>query len=508
MSGPVFISHSSKDAERVSALVAALEARGVGCWVASRDIKGGENYGDAIVDALERAGAMVLVFSANANASEEIKKEISLASQRGITVIPARIEDTQPSKMFRYELATRQWIDVFDKAGAGVDRLAERLRAVIGESSVAPPSPNAAAKAANAAREIPSKTSPATILAGLALLLAVAGAAGWAWFGRAPAAPSVATPGPAPTPTPTPTQTNAVAAPKAPPATSVASPTPAKPENSPDAAVLLTSASPPARPGGGETFRECQDCPEMVVAPAGKAIIGSPRGEPGRDDLSELDPHEVDIDKPFAIGRYDVTFAEWDACVADGGCARRPPDFDFGRGRRPVIFVSWTEAQAYAGWLSGKSGRKYRLPSEAEWEYAARGCAKLDCEQKPFWFGAISPDQAVYDWRFSYLNSAKAYDQGQRTQPVDRGPPNPFGLYNVLGNVRQWTLDCWASAAPAVKSPGAASIRGDCTRRVTRGGSWNEKPAALRAAARAWAQVDDRTQPNVGFRVVRELDFN
>ena len=272
-----------------------------------------------------------------------------------------------------------------------------------------------------------------------------------------------------------------------------------------DVTAALTPVAPGVKAAPNGSFKDCEDCPEMVVAPAGKALIGSLRGEPGRDDRAEVDPHEVDIARPFAIGRFDVTFAEWDACVADGAC-RRQGDMGFGRGRRPAIFVSWRDAEAFVQWLKTKTGKSYRLPSEAEWEYAARGCTKLDCDQKPFWFGAITPENAVYDWRFSYQGSPKAYDNGQRTEPVDRGAANPFGLFNMLGNVRQWTLDCWSPAPPAGKSDGSPLMRGDCSERVTRGGSWNEKPAALRAGARAWAQADDRTAPNIGFRVVRDLD--
>ena len=178
----------------------------------------------------------------------------------------------------------------------------------------------------------------------------------------------------------------------------------------------------------------------------------------------------------------------------------------FGRGRRPAIFVSWRDAEAFVQWLKTKTGKSYRLPSEAEWEYAARGCTKLDCEQKPFWFGAITPENAVYDWRFSYQGSPKAYDNGQRTEPVDRGAANPFGLFNMLGNVRQWTLDCWSPAPPAAQkrwlAANARRLLGarDPRRLVER------EAAALRAGARAWAQADDRTAPNIGFRVVRDLD--
>ena len=211
--------------------------------------------------------------------------------------------------------------------------------------------------------------------------------------------------------------------------------------------------------------------------------------------------------KPFAIGRYDVTFAEWDACVADGGCRRQNGDMGFGRGRRPMIFVSWNDARAFTQWLSKKTGKVYRLPSEAEWEYAARGCAAPNCAQQPFWFGAITPEKAVYDWRFSYQNSPKAY-RGRSAHRAGRSwAPNPFGLYNMLGNVRQWTLDCWSATLTPAKTDGSPSYRGDCSERVTRGGSWSEKPASsARRRPRLGASRRPHGEPNIGFRVVRDMD--
>jgi formylglycine-generating enzyme required for sulfatase activity len=257
---------------------------------------------------------------------------------------------------------------------------------------------------------------------------------------------------------------------------------------------------------GGEVFKECEDCPEMVVIPAGRAVLGSRQGEFGRDDRNEAEPHEVQISRPFAIGRYAVTAGEWKACVADGGCGSRTPgNRGFEGDRRPVIFVSFNDAQSFVDWLNkNKPERPYRLPSEAEWEFAARGCAGQECEQKPFWFGAITPESAVYDRRFAYDGSPKAYLPLQ-IEPVDWGAPNAFGLYNMLGNVRQWTLDCWNPSPRPARGDAAPLTNGDCSERVTRGGSWNEKPSKLRAGARAWAVADDRTEPNIGFRVVREL---
>ena len=149
--------------------------------------------------------------------------------------------------------------------------------------------------------------------------------------------------------------------------------------------------------------------------------------KPGAESF-ESAPHPVGIDKPFAVGRYAVTFAQWDACFAESGCGRRRlGDLDFGRANRPAIFATWTEAQLYVDWLKRKTGQPYRLLSEAEWEYAARGCRSLKCVYAPFWFGAIKPELAAYDTRRSYEGSPKAAAL-LKTAPVDNGPANPFGL--------------------------------------------------------------------------------
>ena len=559
MTALIFVSHSSKDVTRVRSLVASLESRGLTCWISERDIAAGDNYGDAIVDAIERAGAMVLVFSENANNSDEIKKEIALASQRRITVVPVRIEDVAPSKAFRYELATRNWIDLFPNWAEGLGRLSERLATILDAPAAVKIAPR------------PVKSRPIRplvyVTAGVAAGVLALGVAAATLLPRGPpsqaasvAERSAPTPLPIasapPSPTPslvaaaavgleTPPATPAPVAPKASTAASeTPSPTPSSPVPSivtPAPAATVASLAPqphpnlgpapplsvetaltppvtlptgirvgsaprtPANDPGGEVFKECEECPEMVVIPAGKASLGSPRGELGRDDRNEAEPREVEISRPFAIGRYAVTVAEWKACVADGGCGSRVPgNMGFEGDRRPVIFVSWNDAQAFVGWLNKKTAGRYRLPGEAEWEFATRGCARQECDAKPFWFGRITPESAVYDRKFSYDGSPKAY-LPLHTEAVDWGAPNPFGLYNMLGNVRQWTLDCWNPSPGTARGAGAPVLTGDCSERVTRGGSWNEKPSKLRTGARAWAAADDRTSPNIGFRVLREL---
>ncbi|MBV8838097.1 MAG: SUMF1/EgtB/PvdO family nonheme iron enzyme, partial [Alphaproteobacteria bacterium] len=268
---------------------------------------------------------------------------------------------------------------------------------------------------------------------------------------------------------------------------------------------VLTSAPNRSRvaPGKVLLFKECDVCPEMVAIPAGTNLLGSPDTEPGHG-ASEGPQRQIVIANAFAAGRSEVSFAEWLACVAEGGCnAYRPGDYDWGYGRRPVINVSWTDAHAYVAWLSRKTGATYRLLSEAEWEYAARGCVTV-CASTPFWFGAeISNARANYDWRYSYDGSPKAMPP-RKTVDVDASEPNPFGLLHVHGNVREWVEDCWNGSLAGLPADGSARMTGDCNSHVVRGGSWADEPKDLRSAARSWEVTAER-RAQIGFRVARAL---
>lgn len=248
-----------------------------------------------------------------------------------------------------------------------------------------------------------------------------------------------------------------------------------------------------------DVFRECEGCPEMTVVPAGSFRMGSPPTERGRSN-SEGPRHTVDLPRPFAIGKFAVTFDEWAACVKDGGCNRYEPfDRGWGKDQRPVINVSWDDAQAYVTWLSSKTGKLYRLPSEAEREYATRAGTET-----PFSFGSgISPEQANYD-------GTQAYDLGPRGQfrrqtvPVDSFSPNSWDLYQMHGNVWEWTQDCWNPNYDGAPNYGAAWSGGNCSLRVLRGGSWSSHPTNLRSADRFSFATNFRGE-RVGLRVVRTL---
>jgi formylglycine-generating enzyme required for sulfatase activity len=242
----------------------------------------------------------------------------------------------------------------------------------------------------------------------------------------------------------------------------------------------------------GTVFRDAADSPEMVVMPAGSFLMGSPESEPSRSD-DEGPQHKVTIARPFAVGRYAVTFDEWDRCVDAGGSQHQPCDFGWGRGIRPVIDVNWDDAQAYVAWLAEKTGKDYRLLSEAEWEYAAR-----------------AGTTTAYPWAdepgtgHANLDGSGSEWSGSQTSPVGRFAPNGFGLYDMIGNVLEWTQDCWNESYSGAPADGSPWEKGDCGRRVVRGGSWYISLEIARAAYRNMNGPAIR-DINLGFRLARTL---
>lgn len=226
-------------------------------------------------------------------------------------------------------------------------------------------------------------------------------------------------------------------------------------------------------------FRDCLACPEMVLLSGGSFRMGARADDPGAQPW-ETPLHMVEL-PAFAIGVREVSFTEWDACVTDGGCnAYAPPDRGWGRGARPVMMVSWRDAQRYVRWLSAKTGRTYRLPSEAEWEFAARGGG----ESRYWWGDVFEPARVSLDGTIDTGSSAA----------------NAFGLHEMTGNVAEWIEDCYVNTYAAAPTNGRPVLRGDCARRVVRGGSWRDRPAALRIASRSRVGQTVR-DAGIGFRV-------
>ena len=217
-----------------------------------------------------------------------------------------------------------------------------------------------------------------------------------------------------------------------------------------------------------------RDCPQMLVVPAGSFTMGSPENEPGRSS-NEGPQHKVTIAQQFGVGQFELTFDEWDACVADGGCnGYRPSDQGWGRGQRPVINVLWDDAKAYVAWLAKKTGKPYRLLTEAEYEYAARAGTTTAYP----WGGAIGKNNANCD------GCGSRWDNKQ-TAPVGSFAPNGFGLYDMVGNVWAWTEDCYHDSYIGAPTDGSAWTSGDCRRRIFRGGSWFRDSAQVLSAPRA-----------------------
>jgi len=258
----------------------------------------------------------------------------------------------------------------------------------------------------------------------------------------------------------------------------------------------------PAAAPAAHAFRDCPQCPEMVTVPAGEFLMGSAEGERNRQK-DEGPQHKVTIEHPFAVGKFEVTFAEWDACVAEHGCTQKPGDEGWGRGRRPVINVSWSDANEYTAWLSKKTAKPYRLLSEAEWEYAARGVTKPD-PSTPFSTGVtINYKQANYDANFTYASGPQGLYR-QKTVDVGTFRPNAFGLYDMHGNVWEWVQDCYKPSYEGAPADGSPVTFSGCNLHILRGGAWNYYPKMLRSAYR-YATAPEVRLNNAGFRVARAM---
>ncbi len=308
-------------------------------------------------------------------------------------------------------------------------------------------------------------------------------------------------------------------------------------------ALAQAPKAPPTKVAAAATaangaFRDCPACPEMITVPPGSFLLGTSADGPEFDrERGEAPPLAVTMSRSYAIGRYEVTVANFRAfveatqypvrgdcrVVSGGGWVRladrswRSPGFEPAQAdNEPVVCVSWDDAKAYVDWLSKTTGKAYRLPSETEWEYAARGGTT-----SARYFGANDSDEEavlslacdyanVYDsssvteLAFPYAN-ARCSDNHTFTAPVGSFKPNAFDLYDMLGNAREWLQDCYTASYRGRPADGRAwQWAGGCELRGVRGGSWATRPAETRAAARG-AELQGLRQADLGFRVVRDL---
>ena len=243
----------------------------------------------------------------------------------------------------------------------------------------------------------------------------------------------------------------------------------------------------PAAAGGGPEIRDCPGCPVLVSLPADAFTMGNNTSDP-----SEKPAHQVRLGAPFAIGKFEVTVQQWNACVDAGGCpkiAQAPP----ASASAPMRDVSWDDAQQYIKWLTAVSGKPYRFPTEAEWEYAARGGTAT-----PYWWGLKMA-----------TGKANCKDCGppwSADRPADAGSfaANPYGLYDTSGSVWEWVADCWHNNFRNAPADGRVWDEPNCRVRVIRGGSWREGAAYMVASTRFKYDAGVRQAQN-GFRVARNL---
>ena len=254
-------------------------------------------------------------------------------------------------------------------------------------------------------------------------------------------------------------------------------------------AICATPASAQQDLKPGTVFKDCDECPELVVVPKGLFILGM-----GSTTARAKPPTRIAIKKSFAIGRYEVTWDQWEACRADGGCAFDPSDHGWGKGKRPVVNADLPRVENYLKWLKTKTGQTYRLPSEAEWEYAHRGGTTTN-----FWWGDEAGEGNAN------CKDCKTQWSAKSTAPVGSFEANPFGLFDTAGNAYEWTADCWNQNHENRARDQSARDTGDCKRRVIRGGSFYY----FNKVARSFYRSKNPTAVKsywLSFRVVRDIN--
>jgi formylglycine-generating enzyme required for sulfatase activity len=248
----------------------------------------------------------------------------------------------------------------------------------------------------------------------------------------------------------------------------------------------------------GTEIQECPECPTMIAMPVHSFAMGSPADEHGRSKNEGPQQH-ITLRPGLSISKHEITFTQWDACVTDGGCEHHADDNGWGRGSRPVIDVMWYDAQAYVAWLSAKTSKTYRLLSEAEWEFAAKGGAATTYS----WGTIASHEHANYGTDECCGGHVEGRDLwSESTAPVGSFPANPLGLHDLSGNVWEWVEDCWHESHEDRPKDGGARLTGDCNFRIMKGGSWASMPVRIRGSYRdAFPPGDHGTI--IGFRVAR-----
>ncbi|MBN1434594.1 SUMF1/EgtB/PvdO family nonheme iron enzyme [Candidatus Fermentibacterales bacterium] len=437
----VFIAHSSEDQSIASRILEVLEAEGVRCWIAPRDIPLGTQWAEAILDAIEASSALLLVFSAGSNDSPQVLREVERAVSKRVPIFPVKIDQTEPCRAMEYYLSSHQWKQLFP--GRIEDRLSELLpsmKAQLGMDVIERAMDGTART--HEAPEKPRRRLGWALLAIPAAALIAILALGVPWLGRETGGTGPdAVPDTALTPEP----------------------------------VVSSGTGPCEGPVEGMVFAR---------VPGGEFLMGSPGSERGRDE-DEGPLHTVTVG-PCQIMTTEVTQGTWEAVMGDNPAEHAGSEY-------PVEQVSWSDCLAFTDSLDALDpGHDYRLPSEAEWEYACRAGSSTR-----FFWGEDTLEVEIGDFCWYEGNS------GEETHAVAFREPNPWGLFDMSGNVLEWCQDCYQpgyAGAPedgsAWTPPGADSLR------VVRGGSSRNSPAGCRSAWRS-SYPSGGSSPGIGFRVVR-----
>ena len=493
----VFVSYNREDLPIAQRIVDGLVHEGINVWL-DMELKAGENYDEITEERLRGAKAVVVLWSSRSVKSRWVRAEATIG-QRKSTLVPAMIEECDRPVMFELVQTTdlSKWDG--DRADPNWRKLVDVIR---GRIAAAPPGPlfaeggvkkptgkggkrKAAPKQIAIRKEHVAKKKglgAGAVLVSLVAMLAVLGGGIYVWRPQqvndllasltntaSSAATDVASLRSAEGAIPA---LKAASSPEA-----LANVAPVELAATPAPVAPVAESAVEAAPTN--TFRECDTCPLMLNVEGGTFLMGAPDDELGRKSWEG--PQRKVAMAPFAIGVSEVTYGEWDACVADGGCGKYTPKDAGARGTLPVTHVSWKDATAYAAWLTKKTGRVHRLPTEAEWEYAGRGGTTT-----PFWWGA--------------MNDATKSGAGTGTQAADTLAANPLGLRGVTGNVREWTQDCYVNTFANAPLDGRSVELAKCAQRVVRGGSFTDGVEALRIAARA-RNAPDLRDGLTGFRV-------
>lgn len=485
----IFLAHASEDKARVQQLYNQLKKRGFSPWLDSTDLIPGQNWEIEIPKAIKRASVCLVCLSKNSVAKEGyVQREFRYAllayaelPPESIYLIPVRLDDCEVPDLripdLELKLRSIHWVDLFEMAGfehlvSAIEKAVEPTKRYQSLSKDSP-DPTAEIESPRLPR---LRQKPVIITA-----LIVAGAAALFEFSGSPLLDGLTD----------------IKDDRTPKWEDTAVPNYQKTETQLfDSPVLTKNVKAGSEPF--DVFRDCDHCPEMVMLPEGTFLIGSPFDETGRDD-DEGPQQEVTIGAAFAIGKTEVTFEEYDRFAVSTEQEKPNDHFGRGRGKVPVFNVTWYDARAYCRWLGEQTRETYRLPSEAEWEYAARAGTT-----EQFSFGkAITSEQVNY-------NGDRPYDGHKkelfRSEPVPAGslPANAWGLHEMHGNVSEWVQDWYHSNYEGAPSDGGAWNLPSGNERVLRGGSWLSAAEDVRAAARYGDEPEIQGTMR-GFRCARDL---